>query len=160
MADEADMSAIPYYPGYEALWIGAGSVKSNVDEREFVHPLAIGAEAYYQYESGDSIDIRLPDKTTVKLRELRVRPRTPKWNVVVGSLWFDTKSGQLVRAAYRFATPLDIWAMVKEEDPHSMDDVPKWVMPVISPMHAQVTAVAIEYGLYEARFWLPRIRSA
>jgi hypothetical protein len=160
MADEADMSAIPYYPGYEALWIGAGSVKSNVDEREFVHPLAIGAEAYYQYESGDSIDIRLPDKTTVKLRELRVRPRTPKWNVVVGSLWFDTKSGQLVRAAYRFATPLDIWAMVKEEDPHSMDDVPKWVMPVISPMHAQVTAVAIEYGLYETRFWLPRIRSA
>ena len=160
MADEADMSAIPYYPGYEALWIGAGSVKANVDEREFVHPLAIGAEAYYQYESGDSIDIRLPDKTTVKLRELRVRPRTPKWNVVVGSLWFDVKSGQLVRAAYRFATPLDIWAMVKEEDPHSMDDVPKWVMPMISPMHAQVTAVAIEYGLYEARFWLPRIRSA
>src|SRR5205085_8968040 len=29
-----------------------------------------------------------------------------------------------------------------------------------SPIHAQVTAVAIEYGLYEGRFWLPRIRAA
>jgi len=160
MAEEADMAAIPYYPGYEALWIGSGAARASVDEREFVHPLAQGAEAYYLYESGDSIDIRLPDKSTVKLRELRVRPRTPKWNVVVGSLWFDTKSGQLVRAAYRFATPLDVWAMVKEEDPHSLDDVPKWVMPMISPMHAQVSAVAIEYGLYEGRFWLPRMRAA
>ncbi|HEY7237396.1 MAG TPA: ShlB/FhaC/HecB family hemolysin secretion/activation protein [Gemmatimonadaceae bacterium] len=160
MAEEADMAAIPYYPGYEALWIGAGSVRGSVDERQFVHPLATGSEAYYLYESGDSIDIHLPDKSTVKLRELRVRPREPKWNLVVGSLWFDTKSGQLVRAAYRFAAPLDVWSMVKEEDPHSMDDVPKWVMPMISPMHAQISAIAIEYGLYETRFWLPRIRAA
>ena len=160
MADEADMTPIPYYPGYEALWVGMGRVKSQVDEREFVHPLARGAEAYYQYETGGSVDIRLPDKTVVTLRELEVRPRTPKWNVVVGSLWFDSRSGQLVRAAYRFAVPLDIWAIVKEEDPHAMDDVPKWVKPMISPMHGQITAVAIEYGLYEGRFWLPRIRAA
>ena len=160
IADDADMSPIPYYPGYEALWIGAGHVKAQVDEREFVHPLARGAEAYYLYETGDSAQIRLPNGTIVSLRELRVRPRTPKWNVVVGSLWFDGRSGQLVRAAYRFATPLDVWAMVKEEDPHAMDDVPKWVTPLISPMHGQVTAIAIEYGLYEGRFWLPRIRAA
>jgi len=160
MAEEADMAAIPYYPGYEALWVGTGTARANVNEREFVHPLARGAEAYYVYESGDSIDIRLPDRTNVKLKELRVRPRTPKWNVVVGSLWFDVKSGQLVRAAYRFAVPLDVWEMVKDEDPHALDDVPKWVMPMISPMHAQISAVAIEYGLYENRFWLPRIRAA
>jgi hypothetical protein len=160
MAEEADMAAIPYYPGYEALWVGMGSAKANVNEREFVHPLARGAEAYYIYETGDSIDIRLPDQSTVKLRELRVRPRTPKWNVVVGSLWFDRRTGQLVRAAYRFAMPLDVWAMVKDEDPHSLDDVPKWVMPMISPMHGQISAVAIEYGLYKGRFWLPRIRAA
>src|SRR5690348_8024935 len=160
MAEEADMAAIPYYPGYESLWIGPSTARRNVDEREFVHPLAVGAEAYYLYESGDSIEIRLPDKSTVQLRELKIRPRTPKWNVVVGSLWFDSKSGQLVRAAYRFATPLDVWEIVKEDDPHSDDDIPKWVKPMISPMHAQITAVAIEYGLYNARFWLPRIRAA
>ena len=160
MVDDADMAPIPYYPGYEALWIGMGQVRSQVDEREFVHPLATGAEAYYQYQSGGSVEIRLPDRTVVKLRELQIRPRTPKWNVVVGSLWFDADRGQLVRAAYRFAVPLDIWAMVKEEDPTAMDDVPIWVKPMISPMHAQITAIAIEYGLYESRFWLPRLRAA
>jgi hypothetical protein len=157
------MSAIPYYPGYEALWIGINDgegMQKTVNERELVHPLAKGAEAYYLYESGDSAVIRLPDKTTVKLRELRIRPREPKWNVVIGSLWFDTSSGQLVRAAYRFAAPLDVWSLVKEDDPHSTDDIPFWVMPMISPMHGQITAVAIEYGLYNERFWLPRVRSA
>lgn len=160
MADEPDMAAIPYYPGYEPLWIGAGSMKSTVDERELVHPLAKGSEAYYTYASGDSINIRLPDKTTIKLRELKVRPREPKWNLVVGSLWFDTKSGQLVRAAYRFAAPMDVWEIATQDDPHAQDDIPKWVMPMISPIHAQVSAVAIEYGLYEGRFWLPRLRAA
>jgi len=159
MAEEADMAAVPYYPGYEALLMGMSGAKANVDEREFVHPLATGAEAYYIYETGDSIEIRLPDKSTVKLRELRVRPRVPKWNVFVGSAWFDVKTGQLVQAAYRFAEPLDVWAIVKDDDPHSTDDIPKWVMPLISPMHGQISAVAIEYGLYEGRFWLPRIRA-
>src|SRR5262249_18128427 len=104
MMDEVqDLSVTPYYPGYEALWVGTDVAKSQVDEREFVHPLAKGAEAYYQYETGDSVEIRLPDAAVVQLRELRVRPRQPKWNVVVGALWFDTRTGQLVRAAYRFA---------------------------------------------------------
>jgi hypothetical protein len=160
MATDADMTPIPYYPGYEALWIGMGRARAQVNEREFVHPLATGAEAYYQYETGDSIAIRLPDHTVVSLRELAVRPRAPKWNLVVGSLWFDTKTGQLVRAAYRFAVPLDVWAIAKADDPHAMDDVPVWVKPMISPMSAQLTAVAIEYGLYEGRFWLPRTRAA
>ena len=163
MSEDADMSAIPYYPGYEALWTGIDSnegMKSTVNERELINPLAKGAEAYYVYESGDSIDIGLPDKTTVRLREMRVRPRVPNWNVVVGSFWFESRGGQLVRAAYRFASPLDVWTFVREDDPHATDDIPRWVMPMISPIHAQITAVAIEYGLYEERFWLPRLRSS
>jgi hypothetical protein len=155
-----DMTPIPYYPGHEALWIGSGVAKGQVDERELVHPLAEGAEAYYQYESGDSVSFRLPNGNTVRLRELRVRPREPKWNVAVGSLWFDTKSGQLVRAAYRLSAPLDIWSIAKEEDPKAQDDVPKWVLPLISPMSAQISAIAVEYGLYEGRFWLPRMQTA
>lgn len=155
-----DDAAIPYYPGYESLWIGGGVAKAQVDEREIVHPLAEGAEAYYTYATGDSVHFRLPDGKTIELRELKVRPRQPRWNVVVGSLWFDVSSGQLVRAAFRLSVAMDIWAVAKQDDPHSMDDVPFWVKPLISPMKAQVTAVAIEYGLYNGRFWLPRLQSA
>jgi hypothetical protein len=161
MNDPELMGEIPYYPGYEPLWIGGGNIaRAQVDESEIVNPVADGAEAYYTYQTGDSISFRLPDGKTVQLRELKIRPREPKWNLSVGSLWFDTKSGQLVRAAYRMSVPMDIWAVATQEDPKSMDDVPVWVKPMITPMKAEVSAIAIEYGLYEGRFWLPRVRLA
>ena len=47
-----------------------------------------------------------------------------------------------------------------EQDPHAFDDVPKWVKPMIFPMHAEVAAVMIEYSLHDGRFWLPRARTA
>src|SRR5215467_7493782 len=158
---DPDLNAsIPYFPGNEPFWIGSDIARSTVDERELVHPIADGAEAYYTYETGDSISFKLPNGTVIQLRELKIRPREAKWNLAVGSLWFDTKSGQLVRAAYRLAVPLDIWAVATEEDPKSMDDVPVWVKPMITPMKAEVTAIAVEYSLHEGRFWLPRLRLA
>lgn len=162
MAQDADMTPVPYYPGYEPLLTfgGNGLARATVDEREMVHPIATGAEAYYTYATGDSVVFRLPDGTSIQLRELLVRPRKSAWNVVIGSLWFDAASGQLVRAAYRLAVPMDIWAVVKEDDPEDYEEIPIWVRPALNPMIAQVTAIGVEYGLYRGRFWLPRLRSA
>jgi hypothetical protein len=156
-----DISPIPYYPGSETLWIGGDAAHKAVDENEgVIHPLAEGAEAYYTYASGDSITFRLPDGKSIRLRELKVRPREPKWNLAVGSLWFDMSGGQLVRAAYRMSVPMDIVAVAEAEDSTSFDDVPAWVKPMIFPMKAQVSAIGVEYGLYQGRFWLPRVQVA
>jgi hypothetical protein len=160
MADPDMSASIPYFPGYEPLWVGSDIARAQVNDKEFVNPIADGAEAYYTYETGDSVSFRLPNATVIQLRELQVRPRVPRWNLVVGSLWFDTRSGQLVRAAYRLSIPLDVWAVSKADDPQSMDDVPAWVKPMITPMKGEVSAIAVEYGLYEGRFWLPRLRLA
>ncbi len=162
IGNDAEMTPVPYYPGQEPLlsFNGGNMVKAQVDESDMIHPLAEGAEAYYTYAAGDSVRFRLPDGRTIELRELNVRPRESKWNVAVGSLWFDAGSGQLVRAAYRLAVPLDVWALVKEEEPEDYEEIPIWVRPLISPMRAQITAIAVEYGLYHGRFWLPRLRSA
>ena len=159
--NDPDMNAsIPYFPGAEPLWIGGGIARAQVDEKELVNPIADGAEAYYTYETGDSARFTLPNGTVIRLREIKVRPRQPKWNLAVGSLWFDLKSGQLVRAAYRLSVPMDIWAVAQADNPNSMKDVPVWVKPMITPMKAEVTAIAVEYGLHEGRFWLPRLRLA
>lgn len=160
MSDPDMMGEIPYYPGYEPLLIGGDLARAQVDETEIVHPVAEGAEAYYTYETGDSISFKLPDGKVIQLRELKFRPRQPKWNVAVGSLWFDTHSGQLVRAAYRLSVPIDIWQVATEDDPKSKDDVPVWVKPMFSPMKAEVSAIAVEYGLHDGRFWLPRLQLA
>jgi hypothetical protein len=160
MRDPDLNASIPYFPGYEPLWIGSDVARAQVDENEIVNPIADGAEAYYTYVTGDSVSFKLPNGTVIQLRELKVRPREPKWNLAVGSLWFDTRSGQLVRAAYRLAIPIDIWAIATQDDPKSMDDVPVWVKPMITPMKAEVSAIAVEYGLHEGRFWMPRLRMA
>lgn len=157
----SDISPIPYFPGYEPLWVGGDVAKAQVDESEIIHPLADGAEAYYTYATGDSINFRLPDGHVVRLRELKVRPRELRWNAAVGSLWFDVASGQLVQAAYRLAEPLDVWVLVKQEaKTDSSDDVPAWVKAMISPLRVRVSAIAVEYGLFQGRFWLPTIRVA
>ncbi|MDQ3673183.1 MAG: hypothetical protein M3365_02265, partial [Gemmatimonadota bacterium] len=155
--DLGTRSDIPYVPGRESLWIGGGLAKADVSEHEMIHPLASGAEAFYTYASGDSVSFQLPGGGRIELRELHVRPRQQKWNVVVGSLWFDASSAQLVRAVYRMAQEMDMLAVAKEvdgEDPK--DEIPRWVRPMVTPMKAKVSAVTVEYGLHEGRFWLPR----
>jgi hypothetical protein len=155
--NDADLTApVPYYPGYEPLWISGSTVRAQVDESDIVHPLATGAEAYYTYETGDSIAFRLPDGSAIHLRELKIRPRQPAWNLAIGSFWFDTRTGQLVRAAYRLAVPIEFSDMVKSDTGSGM---PAWLRPMFGTINGQITAIAIEYGLYDGRFWLPRLRS-
>jgi hypothetical protein len=150
---------IPYAPGRETLWIASDMAKADVSENEIIHPLAAGAEAYYTYQSGDSVSFQLPGGQRIQLRELRIRPRQPKWNVAVGSLWFDASTAHLVRAVYRMAQEMDIMAVAKEaneDEQNHDDDIPRWLKPMITPMKANVSAITVEYGLHEGRFWLPR----
>jgi len=156
--DIEEMSPIPYYPGRDALWIGSGTAKADVEPDELIHPLANGAEAYYRYATGDSIEFTLSDGKKIALRELRIEPRRPNWRLSVGSFWFDVSTGQLVRAAYRMSVEMDIWQVVEEEEDD--EDVPAVAKAMLTPMRANLEAVTIDYGLYGGRFWLPRVQAA
>jgi hypothetical protein len=160
--DAHEMSPIPYYPGRDALWIGSGVAKAEVDPDEMIHPLAIGSEAYYRFATGDSIMFTLSDGKQIALREIRIEPRQPNWRLSVGSFWFDVSTGQLVRAAYRMSVEMDIWQVADEEAKREgeEDEVPKAVKAIMSPMRANLEAVTIDYGLYGGRFWLPRTQFA
>jgi hypothetical protein len=160
--DVDDGVPVPYYPGRETLWVGSGIAKADVQDSDIIHPLARGAEAYYTYAVGDSVSFQLPGGRRIEIRELVVRPRAPTWNVALGSLWFDVSSARLVRAVYRMAEPMDIWAIADEEAEWENDEddgPPKWVKGAISPLKAQITAVTVEYGLHEGRFWMPRLQA-
>src|SRR5256885_1075139 len=57
------------------------------------------------------------------------------------------------------AQEMDMMAVAKEaneEDNTPEDDIPRWVKPMITPMKGMVSAITVEYGLHEGRFWLPR----
>ncbi|MFN2566746.1 MAG: hypothetical protein ABR499_17250 [Gemmatimonadaceae bacterium] len=158
--------------------------RSEVNENELLHPLATGAEAYYRYATGDSLSFRLPDGRMIALRELRITARRPTFRAFVGSFWFDVERGHLVRAAYRSAAEMDIWQSATEELRRDLeearahvrtdtsaaaraavrdaeralrkDDAPWWVKGMVGPARAKVSAITVEYGLHEGRFWLPR----
>jgi len=151
---------IPYYPGRETLWIGSAVAKADADAEAMIHPLGNGAEAYYTYQSGDSVSFRLPGGKTILVRELRVQPRTSSWNLVVGSLWFDVATGQLVRGVYRMAEPLNAMTVAKEEDGEDpQKEIPGWIKPMILPMTGSMDVMTVDYGLYDGRFWLPRMQT-
>ncbi len=151
---------VPYYPGRDPLWIGGGAFASaEVDTTELLNPLAGGAERYYTYRLGDSVVIRVPGGAPVTLRELRVTPRRADWRAVAGSYWFDGRTGQLVRAAYRPAGTLDLWRAGREQrDP--ADRPPRWTRWVFGQATGGIDAVTVEHGLYAGRVWLPRAQFA
>ena len=154
------MSPVPYFPGREGLLRFTGMERVTDQEGLFIHPLAEGAEAYYRYESGDTISYSLPDGRTIRIVEVNVRAREPAFDLIVGSLWFDLESAQIVRAAYRPAAPFDIKKFVEEEEgEEEFDDVPRVMRPLIFPMVATLEAFTVEYGLYRGRWWLPRLQS-
>ncbi len=156
-----DMLAVPYYPGKDELWL-FDMVGSSDDDGTpmLIHPVAEGSEAYFTFASGDSVTIQLPDGKRITLKELVATPREAVWNLVVGSFWFETDGYHLARAAMRFSAPMDIWETIEAEDPDAREDMPRAVRGMLTPMKAEITAVTIEYGLFEQRFWLPRTQGA
>lgn len=149
---------IPYFPRSDDLWIGGSIARVDVDERQLVHPIARGSEAYYTYAIGDSMTIILPDDRRIVLRELKVEARVPQWNLIVGSFWFDQSSARLVRAAYRMSVDIDVWQVSAERN--ESNDVPLLARGLLSPLKGGVHLITIEYALYDGRFWLPVVRAA
>jgi hypothetical protein len=154
--DDATL-VLPYHPGRDRLW-PIGELRDalpNVADW-IAHPLADGADSLYLFSLGDSLQIRLPDKSAVRLREIRVRARRPDSRLIVGSLWVDVASGNLVRAAYRPSVPMDLWPLMEKDiGRNDRDKVKK-----LGPFTGTVREIIVEHGLYQGRFWLPKTRIA
>jgi hypothetical protein len=113
---------------------------------------------YYTFTLGDSAALTLPDGRRLVLRELRARPRRPKWNLSVGSYGFDRDRLQLVRAVYRLSAPYGVWTEVDNTLAKGEQGPPWYVTFLAQPLKGELQAVTLEYGLYENQFWLPRVR--
>jgi hypothetical protein len=145
---------LPYYPGRDELWFGEGIPDAN--QLNFVHPFADGAESRYKYATGDSSRYTLPDGSVIRLVELLVTPRTPEWFLIAGSFWFDEASNRMVRATYRPVVGMSYWEVVEDND---WQRIPGILRPLLTPLRGTVQSISIEYGLFEGKFWLPRVQT-
>jgi hypothetical protein len=98
--------------------------------RDVPHPLARFGPSIYEYALKDSMAIHLPDRD-IMVYEIAVRPRDYTKPRIVGSIFVDTQTGDLVRMAFQFTRP----AYLDQQ----LEDI----------------TVAIENSLMEGRYWLP-----
>ncbi len=115
----------------------------RVDSTFIRHPLAPGSESYYRYASGDSASIRLPDGRVVRLLELRISARRPDPRLINGSFWLDAATHAVVRAVVRLSRP--------------MSATRSGLSLFLPEVTGDLDHVAIEYGLLDLRWWLPRV---
>jgi hypothetical protein len=109
----------------DVIRIGEGD-----EVRDVPHPLSPGAPTSYDYALGDSLAIRTAAGVTV-VREVQVRPRSFARPLVVGTLYLDAATAQLVRFRFSFTPPAYL-------DPQ-LEDI----------------SIVLENALFEHRYWLP-----
>lgn len=113
------------------------------------HPLAPGSEVHYRFAAGDTTRIRLASGRVLRIAELRVAPRRPEALLLRGSLWLDLDTHSPVRGVFQLARPVDIVRDLEEDD----DDIPG----ILQPIEGDLRYLTVDYGLWEDRWWLPRL---
>jgi hypothetical protein len=98
--------------------------------RDVPHPLSPSGLVAYDYAMGDSLAIRTAAGETV-VREVQVRPRSFARALVVGTLYLDVETAQLVRFRFSFTPAAYL-------DPQ-LEDI----------------SIVLENALFEQRYWLP-----
>ena len=123
----------------------------HFDGDEFILPLADDAPEHYRYLGGDTLTIDLPvGQEDVVLYEVRVEPRRTDYDLLAASLWFDSKTGSLVRATYKPARPFNL---ALDDADGAEDGLPTWVARRIE---LEIEYVTVEYTLQRMQYWLPR----
>jgi hypothetical protein len=109
----------------DVIRIGEGD-----EVRDVVHPLSAAGLLLYDYLLGDSLAIRTAAGEVV-VREVQVRPRSFARPLVVGTLYLDAATAELVRFRFSFtpAAYLD----------RQLEDI----------------SIVLENALFEQRYWLP-----
>jgi hypothetical protein len=108
-----------------AIRLGGGD-----EVRDVPHPLAPGADTLYDYALGDTTTIELP-RRVVRVIALQVRPKHLDRPGIVGSLYLDAASADVVRLAFSFTAPAYL--------DNQLEDV----------------SIVLDNALWEERYWLP-----
>jgi hypothetical protein len=98
--------------------------------RDITHPLAPDGPALYDYALTDSVTLYLPDRA-VRVKKVLVRPKDFSEPRVVGSLYFDVETADVVIFQFSFTRSAYL--------DNTLEDIP----------------ILLENGLFEERYWLP-----
>ncbi len=110
----------------DRISLGEGS-----EVREVMHPAAPGALAFYDYRLADSLTLVLPERE-LRVYKVEMRPRDPDGPGLVGTLYLDRGSADIVQMEFTFTAG------------SYLDETLDYF------------SVRIENALWANRYWLPR----
>lgn len=111
----------------DRIRLGDGDEVSDV-----IHPVGTDAEAVYDYRMGDSTTVTFPGRPdTIRVYQLRVRPKNPDLPGFVGSVYLDRETASIVSMDFTF-TPAS------------------YVDPYLDYIR-----ISLDNGLWMGRYWLP-----
>src|SRR5918999_1067359 len=101
------------------------------DDRDVPHPLSRAGLGAYDYTVSDSLRLGFGGRA-VNVYQVKVRPKDDRLARVIGAVFVETESAQVVRMAFNFT------------------------QAAFLDRHLEDLAIVLENGLVETRFWLPR----
>jgi hypothetical protein len=123
----------------------------GVPETAALHPLAPGAESFYDYAIVDSVSMFLPGRT-IRAIAIRVRPRRLGPALVAGDLWVDAETADVVRLMVTFLGEY-LWEAPNEgATPADSADARRDSRRAQQFLTVQAD---LEYSLHENRYWMP-----
>jgi Haemolysin secretion/activation protein ShlB/FhaC/HecB len=117
-----------------------------------LHPLASAGPEWYRYTITGDLSVTPATGGTLHLIRVRVTPRRTGPALIVGQMWLDSASAQVVRLTFRYLGTA-LW--VRPEDGPEGPDSAK-----ARRLNSMVSRVVnldadLEYGLQEGRYWMP-----
>ena len=141
----------------DLMWNPSSDRMSFGDGDTFVHhPLGDSAAADYQYQTGDTTSIVLPNGAEIQLFELKIIPRRPDPHLMAGSIWIEARGYSMVRALFQLARP---WDLELDLDRESGENVSSHIPGFLTPIRAELKYATIEFSLWQNHWWVPRLQS-
>jgi hypothetical protein len=109
----------------DRIYLGEGS-----EVKDALHPAAPGALAFYEYRVTDSLTLHLAQRET-QVYKIEMRPRDPSQPGLVGAMYLDRTSADIVRMEFTFTAA------------SYLDDTLDYFN------------VRLENALWDGRYWLP-----
>lgn len=151
----------PAEPGGDRLFLGLTEEDSDAfqpNENDFwiAHPLASGADSLYRFQSGDTLTLSFPDGRRLRAVQLDVIPRVADVHRITGTLWVEPESGALIRAVYRLSKEFNAIRDIPDLQEEEAQGEFKYVPGLFKPWTFNFNAIAVDYGLWDFKVWLPR----
>lgn len=120
-------------------------------ERAALHPLAADGPAFYRYTLGDSLAITMPSGEALTLVSVEFAPRRVAPALIVGRLWLDRATADVVRLAFQYVGT-GLWVVPDGEtrgDSTSARRANALINRILS-LNGD-----LEYALQDGRYWMP-----